>query len=202
MTKDVFLEKLKEALSDQPEKEVENTISFYSEMIADRVEDGLSEEDAVSSVGTVEEIVAQVVDHTSRSKISILNTKPSKRLRPWEILLLVLGSPIWLSLGIAVLAVVFSFWISLWAVIISLWSVCVSMVASGFGCTFGGIVLAATGKLPEGLVALSAGLVCGGLGILLFFGCKWITDRCIALTKKLLLWSKTILKRNRGEHHE
>lgn len=201
MKKDIFLAELKAALSALPEKEIEDTVSFYNEMITDSIEEGSTEEEAIASVGTIEEIVAQVVDYTPLSKILIEKMKPKKRLRFWEILLLALGSPIWLSLGIVALAVIFSLWISLWAGIISLWAVFASVSVSGFGCMLGGIVLTAVGRVPEGLLSLSVGLVCGGMGILLFFVCKWITVQFIKLTKKLLLWIKTIFTRNRGDNH-
>ena len=201
MKKDIFLAELKAALSALPEKEIEDTVSFYNEMITDSIEEGSTEEEAIASVGTIEEIVAQVVDYTPLSKILIEKMKPKKRLRFWEILLLSLGSPIWLSLGIVALAVIFSLWISLWAGIISLWAVFASVSVSSFGCMLVGIVLTAVGRVPEGLLSLSVGLVCSGMGILLFFVCKWITVQFIKLTKKLLLWIKTIFTRNRGDNH-
>ena len=198
MTKDVFLSKLKDALNRMPEKELEDTLGYYSEMIDDRIEEGLSEEEAVASVGTIEEIVAQFPDDTPPSEILPGKKKSKWTLKGWEIALLALGSPIWLSLGVAALAVIFSLWVSLFSVIISLWATFAAVVASGIGCTAGGIILTVVGKISEGLVSIAAGLVCSGFGILLFFGCKWVTRQCISLTKKLLLWIKTFFIRNRG----
>ena len=63
---------------------------------------------------------------------------PKRRLGVWEIVLLVLGSPIWLSLLIAAFAVILSLYISLWAVIISFWAVFGSFI----GCALGSIVSA------------------------------------------------------------
>lgn len=202
MTKDAFLTKLRDALSGLPEKEMNDTISYYSEMIDDSMEEGLAEAEAVASLGTIEEIVAQIANYTPPSKIPLDKVKPKRKLKMWEIVLLALGSPIWLSLGIAAFAVLFSLWASLWAVMISLWAIFAAVVGSGVGCVLGGIVLTTIGKVSEGLIALSVGLVCGGVGILLFFGCKWITAQSGRLTKKLLLWIKTIFTRNRGERHE
>ena len=51
MTKLKFLLLLNERLSHLPSKEVEERLAFYSEMIEDRMEEGLSEEEAVSEVG-------------------------------------------------------------------------------------------------------------------------------------------------------
>ena len=54
MNKQAFLERLRKALSGLPPKEQEERITFYSEMIDDRMEEGLSEEEeAVASIGTI-----------------------------------------------------------------------------------------------------------------------------------------------------
>lgn len=59
MTKQEFLDKLEAGLAGTNEEE--QVLEFYREMIADRVEDGMSEEEAVAQVGTVEEILASCV---------------------------------------------------------------------------------------------------------------------------------------------
>ena len=55
MDKQEFLSKLRAKLFGLPQKELEERLSFYSEMIDDRIEEGLSEEDAVKELGTVYE---------------------------------------------------------------------------------------------------------------------------------------------------
>ena len=47
MTKFEFLEELRNGLNGLPKNEIEERISFYSEIIDDYIEDGLSEEHAV-----------------------------------------------------------------------------------------------------------------------------------------------------------
>ena len=109
----------------------------------------------------------------------------NSRLRWWEILFLILGSPIWLSVLISVFAVVFSVYASLWSVIISLWAIFVSLIASGFGLTTASFILFFFGKRFTAVVSFAAGLVCAGLGIFIFFGSKAATKGFIFLTKKL-----------------
>ena len=55
MDKQEFLSKLRAKLFGLPQKELEERLSFYSEMIDDRIEEGLSEETAVKELGTVYE---------------------------------------------------------------------------------------------------------------------------------------------------
>ena len=106
MNKQEFLEQLKGRLSGLPAADVDERLDFYSEMIDDSIEEGLSEEEAVSQVGTVNDVARQIIGEIPLSKIVKENVKPKRRLRAWEIVLLVLGSPGWVSLLIAAVSVV------------------------------------------------------------------------------------------------
>lgn len=70
MKKQEFLSALKSGLSGLPRQDVEDRLNFYSEIIDDRMEEGLSEEEAVSAVGSVDEIVAQTVTEIPLAKIA------------------------------------------------------------------------------------------------------------------------------------
>jgi uncharacterized membrane protein len=115
---------------------------------------------------------------------------PKRRLGVWEIVLLVLGSPIWLSLLIATFAVILSIYIAWWSVIISFWAVFASFVGCTFGSIIAAIVFAVVGKGLTGIAMASAGLVCAGLSIFLFYGCKGATNGTLLLTKKIFLGIK------------
>lgn len=182
MTKLNFLLALHERLSDLPQDEVEERLTFYIEMIEDRMEEGLSEEDAVAAVGSIDEIAGQIISELSSVPIA-KEAKPKRRLKAGEIVLLVLGSPIWLSLLIAAFAVILSLYISVWAVIISLWAVFASLAGCGLGGIAGGIILSCVGNPHAGLVLIAAGFVCAGLSIFLLYGCKAVTIGTARLTK-------------------
>lgn len=77
--------------------------------------------------------------------------------------------------------------------IISLWAVFVSLAACGFAGVIAGIVFAVTGNGVPGLATIGAGIVCAGLAILSFFGCKAITKGMLILTKKVALGIKNRL---------
>ena len=190
MNKQEFLLRLGEALSGRNAKDREERLNFYSEMIDDRMEDGLSETDAVSAVGSVEDIVTQVIADTPLAKIAKERMKPNRRLKTWEIVLLVLGSPIWLAPGIAAVAVVLSLYISLWAVIVSLWSVFASFVGCALGGIVGGIVFAVSGNALIGVAVIGAAIVLVGLSVFVFFGCKAATNGVLLLTKKMAVRMK------------
>lgn len=193
MTKQEFLAKLRTGLSGLPQDDWEERLLFYCEMIDDRMEEGLSEAEAVSAVGSIDEIVAQTVAETPIVKIAKERMKPKKRFSPGEIVLLALGSPIWISLGIAVFAVILSLYVSLWAVIVSLWSVFASFTACSIGGVLGCVIFAAGGHRASGLAILAAGIICAGLSIFLFYGCKAATKGILMLTKKTTIWMKNCL---------
>lgn len=190
MSKQEFIDKLRSKLSGLPKQELEERLNFYSEMIDDRMEEGHSEKEAVSEIGSVDEIAAQIVADIPLVKIAKEKIKPKRRLKAWEIMLLVLGSPIWLSLLIAAFAVILSLYASLWSVIISLWAVFGSLVCCAFGGIVAGIVFVLSGNGLTGIAMFGAGFLCAGLSIFLFFGCKAATKGTLLLTKKIALGIK------------
>lgn len=185
MRKQEFLDRLKARLSRLPKQDVDERLNFYSEMIDDRIEDGLSEEDAIAEIGTVEAVASQIIADVPLIKIAKEKIKPKRRLKVWEIVLLAVGSPIWLSLLIAAVAVIFSLYVVLWSVIVSLWSVFVSVIACAFAGIAAGSGFACFGSLVAGFAMIGAGIVCAGLSVFLFFGCKAATKGTVLLTKKL-----------------
>ncbi len=190
MTKLEFLARLRKGLSGLPQRDTEERLTFYSEMIDDRMEEGLSEEEAVCEIGNIDEIISQIVADIPLTKLVKEKITPKKRLKAWEIVLLILGSPVWLSLLIAAVAVIFSLYVSLWTVIISLWAVFASVIGCAFGGVAAGVGFAFGGKVLIGLAMIGAGVVCAGLSVFLFYGCKWVTKGIFNLTKKLVIWIK------------
>lgn len=193
MSKQEFLAKLRRELSGLPQDDIEERLTFYNEMIEERIEDGLSEEDAVAAVGSVTEIFAQIVANTPLTKIAKERIKSKRRPTAWEIVLLALGSPIWLSLGIAAIAVILSLYISLWSVIISLWAVFGALIACTFGGVTSGIIIALTNTSFIGIAAVGAGIFCAGISIFMFYGCNAISKGILILTKGIAIWVKNRL---------
>lgn len=190
MTKIHFLMSLQEQLTGLPRDEVEQRLNFYSEIIEDRMEDGLSEAQAVAVLGSIEEIVAQIIEQTPLVKIAKEKMRPKRRLKPWEIVLLALGSPLWLPLLVAVGAVVLAVYAAAWSVIISLWAAFGALIAGSLTGLVAGIALACLGHIPAGMTMLAAGMVCAGFSILMFHGCKAATKGILILTKKSAAWLK------------
>ena len=161
--------------------------------------EGLTEEEAVAEVGCVDDIATQIIAEISPAKMAKDKTKPKKRLGVGTIVLLALGSPIWLSLLIAAFAVVLSLYASVWAVIVSLWAVFASLAASFVGCVAASCLFIVRGSVASGLAVLAAGFVCAGLAIFAFYGCKVTTVWTAKLTRKSGIWIKNRFIKREGE---
>ncbi len=192
MTKQEFLAELEAKLFGLPQDDIADRLTFYSEMIDDRMEEGLSEEDAVSGLGSVDEIVSQIVAEVPLTKIVKEKMKTKRALKAWEIVLLALGSPIWISLLIAAAAVIFAAYVVVWALIVVLWAIEVSAAACSLAGIFAAFVCFIRGDAAIGLAMLGAGAFLAGLSILLFFGCKQATKYILRLTKKMALGIKSV----------
>ena len=190
MTKMQFLMSLHDQLSGLPKEDVEQRLNFYSEMIEDRMEEGMTEAEAVAAIGSVEEIVSQIIADTPLVKIAKERMKPNRRLNSGEIVLLALGSPLWLSLLLAAGAVILAVYASTWSVIVSLWAAFGALIASAVAGLVVGIALACIRSVPSGMVMMAAAMVCVGLSILMFHGCKLATQGILILTRKFAVWLK------------
>ena len=185
MNKQEFLAQLCKGLSGLPKDDIDERLTFYSEMIDDRMEDGIPEETAVCEIGTVDELVSQIIADIPLGKLVKEKITPKKKLKAWEIVLLVLGSPIWLSLLIAALAIILSLYVVLWSVIIVLWAAFASFVACGLAGIAAGAYFAVGGNALTGIAMIGAGIVCTGLSVFMFFGCKAATKGILNITKNL-----------------
>ena len=192
MNKQEFLSQLRSGLSGLPQTDIEGHIGFYGEMIDDRIEEGVPEEEAVRQIGTVEEVIEEIIAETPLTKLVKEKVKPKRALKAWEIVLIILGSPVWLPLLIAAAAVILSLYIVLWALIVSLWAVEIALIASVFVSLTAAVMLAVTGEGLTALALLGAGCFCTGLAIFLFFGCRAATRGVVLLAKKIALGVKSL----------
>lgn len=190
MNKEEFLANLRNGLSGLPQDEIEERLTFYTEMLDDRMEEGLSEEEAVLAAGPVDEIVKQVVAEVPLAKIAKERIRPKHQPAGWEMILLILGAPLWLPLGLAGIVTILSVYVSLWAVIISLWAVFASFLLCGGSFFLTSLIMCLRGSFVAGLALLGAGMICSGLSIFMFYACKIITAGIVKLTKKFTLWVK------------
>ena len=201
MNKREFLDALKNALVGLPQDDIQKSLDFYSEMIDDRIEDGIVEKDAVAAIGDPTKIAKEILADVPLTKLVKQKIKPKRRMSALEIVLLVLGSPIWISLLIALVAVVLAIYVSLWSVVVSLWACEAAFCGSALGGAIASVCLfASDGNIPAASVMVAAALVLVGISILFFFVCRVSTKGMILLTKKITLRIKScFLRKERAQ---
>ena len=64
MTKREFLEAIRKGISTLSTDDINKSIRYYSEMIDDRIEDGVSEEEAVAAMGNPDDVIAEILSET------------------------------------------------------------------------------------------------------------------------------------------
>ena len=122
MSKQDFLNTLRVRLCGLPKGDIEERLIFYSEIIDDKIEEGLTEEEAVADVGDVMQIADQIL---SDSNIGLKEKRTKKPVSAWQIALLVIGSPVWFSILLTVFAV-------MWSLLITVFAVAIPFVIMGF----------------------------------------------------------------------
>ena len=198
MTKEGFLAQLRQQLWALPEADRQNSLDYYAEMIDDRMEEGLSEEEAVAAIGNLEEIVQQILGETPRPPVVV---EPAKKAEPakgstktWLIILLVLGSPVWIPLLASAIGTVIGIYVSLWSVVIALYAAFLALAVSSVGCIVGSFFM--FGGITGGIVAWGAALVCAGLAILLLLLANLAAKGMVKLTK--LVWNSIFRRKERS----
>ena len=123
MTKQEFTSKLSLKLSGLPKRDIKERIQFYSEMIDDRMEEGLSEKDAVCAIGSIDVIASQIRSEFSSSVGDADDRAPRRKLSAWETVIAVIGSPIWLPLLIVAASLVLVMYALIWVLVITFWAI-------------------------------------------------------------------------------
>jgi uncharacterized membrane protein len=179
MTRADFLFDLGDALGQLPEDERQRRLEYYSELIDDMTEDGMTEAEAIESLGSVETLAGEILQDTALPILVKSAVKPKKGWTPLSITLAVVGSPIWVPIAIALAAVLLSVYIVIWSVVVSMFAVVLSFFAAGVGCL--GLLIFRRGG-AELLTLAGFGLGGIGLGILSFYGTLYVTRAVVKLT--------------------
>ena len=189
-----FLYELKQRLSQLSADEIEKHLSYYEEMIDDRIEDGMTEEEAVASLEDVSVIAERILLDTPITTLVKTKVKPKKGWTATAIVLAIIGSPIWLSLLIALVAVAVSVVVAFWAVVIAVAAAVAAIVLAGLALLIAPIFMIGAG-LHAALVCFAAGLGVIGIALLGFVGVKHLAKGIAFLCKAMFRGIKSIFIR-------
>ncbi|HIS51048.1 MAG TPA: DUF1700 domain-containing protein [Candidatus Gallacutalibacter pullistercoris] len=195
MNKQAFLAALQEQLKGLSQNDMEKSLEYYSEIIDDQIEDGIPEEEAVSAMGAPEEIARQILMDLPLPKVVRVKTKPSRPLRVWEIVLLVLGSPVWVPLMLTAVILFAVCYMVIWVMIFALYAIDFSFAMGALaGFIQGGISLFTLGG-TQAAFYFGTGLVSIGVAILLFFAFNILAVKLVHLSQQFILWTKSCFLR-------
>ncbi len=179
MTKIEYINKLKHALRQVRFEERKKSLAYFSEVIDDRMEDGISEEAAVAELESVEAAAERIITEASAQG----QLKPKRSV--WEIVLIVLGFPLWFPLLLAVAVVGFTMYGVVWILIGCLFITSISFSIIGVASVFG---MFFSGSIPSAFACLGAGLACAGLGVALFVPALFFARAYLTATP--IMWNK------------
>lgn len=200
MKKDEFLSSLERLLRSLKREERNRFLSYYVEMIDDYMEDGCGEEDAIQRIGNPGEIAQEI--------LSDREARPVRPTPAWMkagvIVLLILGSPLWGSLVLAVLCCALAAVIMVMAAYVVIW--CIPVIFGAFSIS--SLVLAVVSTIGSVLLMFrdtATGIVQMGFGIL-FVGLFLVTalltwevgKRFVGVTKKFSIWLAGLFQKMRG----
>ena len=185
MNKKEFLRSLSGSLRGMSRAERAKSLEYCAEMIQDHMEEGLSEEEAVARLGSADEIARQILESGG------VQGKQGSRVPVWMIVLIVLGSPVWLSLLFAGLAVVLAAYIVAWSLIAALYAVLLGMAVCG---PFGALCFVmeiARGNFARAALLLGAGCALLGLALLAL---PWLNRATVAVARASAWCAQRILR--------
>lgn len=193
MNREEYLAELRSKLSGLPMDDLEERLAFYDEMIIEYMENGMTEEEAVAELGSVEKNVAQVMSEIPLSRIVQGQTeKPKRSVRAGVIILTILSFPVWFPLLVALFCVIFSLYLVLWVLAISLYLVDFSLVLGVLAAVISIAAYGMAGNLAGMEFMAGAGITCAGVVILLFQICGLYAKGILKLTGGFFLWVKSL----------
>lgn len=165
MTKKEFLTALSKALNGLPQQDINRYLEYYGEMIDDRMEEGLAEEEAVAAMENVDVIAERIKAEQAAEKTESQPQKAKKRVNGWFIAAIIGSSVFWLPILIVILAVIGSFIVAAISVLFSFYAVPVALLGSSAALIGTAIYL---GFVGESAILAGASLIFVGIAILWF----------------------------------
>ncbi len=196
MDKEQFLSYLRSRIGYLPDSEVEKSVSFYAECIDDRMEDGMSEAEAVAALGNIESIIREIetsqpLSTVVKRRVSSSETRGGGKA-VW-IALAVLGIPFWLPVLLALCIVILAAYVCIWSIVLSIYAVLLALAVSGAALVVYAILRIAALSAGAALMVLGAAAVCVGLAIALFIPLSALAKKIGSLTVRFGRWLKSII---------
>lgn len=199
MNKAEFLTKLEVRLEALHADDRIAAISYYEKMIDEYTASGCTEESAVSKLAYVDYIADEILEDPTlpRRKENVHNRrqsmyaepqrKPLRKLRWWEILLLILTFPAWSVILVAGGVLFLSFFVLCLLAIVAVYAIDFALAAVAIAALLASPIPALFRTSLAGiLLLLGIAFICGGLSLLLFRGANRFAIRLLRFCKYLI----------------
>ena len=150
------------------------------------MEEGLEEEAAVAELPAPEKAAEEILLDQPLTRIVAARVRPGRKLSVWEIVLLVLGSPIWLPLLLTFALLALTAYLLIWVAALVLWAVDLSAAAAAVGGLAGMLAGILQRSMDLELFSVGAALAGAGFAILFFFASLWATKASARLGRAML----------------
>ena len=196
MSKQEFINDLRERLMWLTSEELEKTVNFYSEMIDDRMEEGATEEEAVAALGPMDDITVKIAREVGKGDEAETGV-------PTATTTVAKNSSESLVLKIVVIAVTFPIW---FPVLMGLFGAAIGIVAGLFGACVGvgaGVIAGLGGAIKffiegsaaQGFFMLGGFLICLGICIFAWLGVSALCKVTVKGIKNLFDFVKSKFKK-------
>lgn len=189
MNKTEFMRQLATELVNAQVRDADNTLDYYAELIADRLEAGQAEPEIIASL----EQPAQIVRQLKAESNEIPQHQPrSKAMLALLILLLILGCPLWGSLLLVAVLLIAIGYALIWLIpILAAVFTASGLIGGAVSLLLSLLVVLQQGwliglmQLGISLVMLGVGLLAGGLA---WYTAKYLMRWSLKLTHWLFGW--------------
>lgn len=196
LNKEEFLNDLSHKLEPLQKGEREKTLSYYTEIIDDRIENGMSEEEAVSQMEDTKTIAEKLLpqEHTSKTTsekvFDFIDNFFTKHGYLFVLAILVFSFPIWGPIVLGAFTLIGIFFVILFVLIAA--GAISSIVALAIAISF------VTQSVLSALSALGVSMFCAGFAILTTIGTFKLINAISDLLKKTHQHIKTRSEKRRN----
>ncbi|MCI8388899.1 MAG: DUF1700 domain-containing protein [Clostridiales bacterium] len=213
MTKIEFRAALASKLQSIPLAERAKPLDYYDEMICDRMEDGMSEADAVADLGNIDDIANEILSQYTITSLAPVTEAPKneggstntgtpefdsydaknepKREKRrsnaglW-IAVGVLGFPFWIALAAMAFALIIGLWCIVWAIVISVGAMLAATLAVGVvGIPYGIYAIFAVSP-PYAIYVIGTALVSLAIMLVLVIVIRYVFKGAVWISKQPL----------------
>ena len=179
MNKAEFLKSLDADLTKMNAAEKKKYVIYYDEMISDYIENGRTEEEAVNKIGAPAKIAKELLEEYDSVKINL----PTTGSRSLNIILTIIGFPLWGSVLLSIALLVLSIYIIIWCVPFTTAAGCVGLFTSAIIGIIGSPLVMAR-SFSVGMMQLGLGIGSIGISVLLGIASIYLSKKFVEISKK------------------